>query len=97
MERDALACAETKRCDAVFVLERSEGALDRAKSARTHESLSVTTLLDSLRARGFVAATAALDKGYDAGVVLRRSGAEHVLLRPGGKRGDGGPAHVHMT
>src|SRR5207247_6109063 len=39
------------------------------QTARQHESLSVEPLLDTLAARGIVPATAALDKGYDAGFV----------------------------
>ena len=39
------------------------------QTARQHESLSVEPLLTALASRGIVPATAALDKGYDAGFV----------------------------
>jgi hypothetical protein len=39
------------------------------QTARQHESLSVEPLLAALASRGIVPATAALDKGYDAGFV----------------------------
>jgi Transposase DDE domain len=39
------------------------------QTARQHESLSVEPLFTALAARGIVPATAALDKGYDAGFV----------------------------
>jgi Transposase DDE domain len=39
------------------------------KTARQHESLSVEPLLAALASRGIAPATAALDKGYDAGFV----------------------------
>ncbi len=36
------------------------------ETARYHESLFVSPLLDAVRAKGFSAATCAMDKGYDA-------------------------------
>ena len=48
----------------------------RGETAREHETLSVTPLLDTLAARGFAPETVALDKGYDNGPIYDAC-AEH--------------------
>ena len=67
------------------------------KSAHMHESLSVDSLLATLRARGFTPETVALDKGYDASRVYAECAAHGCLpiiplkQTPAVKRGDAKP------
>jgi len=51
----------------------------RVETARDHETLSVTPLLDTARRRGAMADTAALDKGYDNNRVYAECAARDCL------------------
>jgi transposase len=69
----------------------------RIETARDHESTFAVPLLDAVRARGFAAATCALDKGYDYPVIYRELEARDcrpiIPLRetPDVKRGEHEP------
>src|SRR6476660_3446679 len=61
----------------------------QVQTARSHESMHVASLLDSVAARGFAPATVAMDMGYDNNRVYaecaERGAAAIVPLRRGQK------------